>query len=119
MNDHSSLGIGELSHELLRRIYNKAGHGYPTVGKRFIQKVAVKAMNGTIIERGLVPSRFVLGIIPRFPILNINLSKQGERMDIIKKSQAEMNNIIAEKRVLAALTRNIQPAADMNWGKKY
>lgn len=59
-----------------------------------------------------MPSRLVFGFIPVFPIVKTNLPQQLERMDIIKKSQAEINIIIAERRFLAALTRYIPPAAD-------
>ena len=72
-------------------------------------------MNDTMGENGLVPSRIVFGIIPRFPILNTELPTQKQRMEIIKSAQAEMNSIVAERRVLAALTRDIPPAADRNY----
>ena len=112
---HSSLGIGERLHEPLRRIYNKISHHKPHVDKSYVLKVAVKAMNDTMGENGLVPSRLVFGIIPRFPILNTDLPNQKDLMELIKKAQAEMNNIIAERRVLAALTRDIPPAADRTY----
>ena len=70
---HSSLGIGERLHEPLRRIYTKISHHKPHVDKSYVLKVAVKAMNDTMGENGLVPSRLVFGIIPRFPILNTDL----------------------------------------------
>ena len=99
----------------MRRIFNKISHDYPKVPKRFVLKIAVKAMNDTMSENALVPSRLVFGILPRFPILNTKLPKQRERMDMIKKAQAEMNTIVAERRVLAALTRDIPPAADRTY----
>lgn len=112
---HSSLGIGERLHSPLRRIYNKITHGHPTRAKRLALSIAVKAMNDTIGENGLVPSRLVFGIIPRFPILNTNLPMQKDRMAMIKETQAEMNCSIAERRVLTALTRDIPPAADRTY----
>lgn len=69
-------------------------------------------MNDTIPENGLVPSRLVFGTIPRFPIISTDLRNQKERMEILPKSQKEMNSIIAERRILAALTRNVRPASD-------
>ena len=48
----------------------------------------------------------------RFPILNSELPNQKERIGMIKSAQAEMNSIVAERKVLSALTRNIPPAAD-------
>ena len=112
---HNSLGIGERLHEPLRRIYRKIKHNHPHIPPPFILRVAVKAMSDTMGETGLVPSRLVFGIVPRFPILNSNLPNQKERLEIIKIAQAEMNSIVAERRVLAALTRDIPPAADRTY----
>lgn len=109
---HSSLGIGERYHEPLRRIYRKIRYTHPTVSPLYLLKVAVKAMNDTMGENGLVPSRLVFGMIPRFPIINTDLPTQKERMEALKTAQAEMNSIVAERRVVEALTRNIPPAAD-------
>lgn len=66
----------------------------------------------TINEKSLVPSCLVIGIIPRFPILNTDLQKQRELMDSVKKAQAEMRVIFAQRRALATLTRNKTPCAD-------
>ena len=117
---HSSLGIGEKLHGPLRRIYNKVVASHPTLPKQFCLRIANKAMNDTIGENGLVPSRLVFGIIPRYPILNTDLPNQKERMEAIKLAQSEMNSIIAERRVLAALTKKIPPAADRqyNWAEE-
>ncbi len=112
---HSSLGIGEKLHGPLRRIYNKVVASHPTLPKQFCLRIANKAMNDTIGENGLVPSKLVFGIIPRYPILNTDLPNQKERMEAIKLAQAEMNSIIAERRVLAALTKKIPPAADRQY----
>lgn len=77
-----------------------------------ILQVSIKAMNETINEEGLVKSRLVFGIIPRFPILILELQTQKERMDTIESSQAEMNTIFAEPKILSALNRNVAPCAD-------
>ncbi len=112
---HNSLGIGERLHSPLRRIFEKVKHNYPAADPKYLLSIAVKAMNDTIGENGLVPSRLVFGIIPRFPILNSDLPNQKERLAIIQMAQAEMNSIVAERRVLAALTRDIPPAADRTY----
>lgn len=69
-------------------------------------------MNDTINERGLVPSRFNFGILPRFPTLNTDIRNQKDRMNAISTSQAKMNLIVAGSRVLTALIRDRRPAAD-------
>lgn len=48
-------------------------------------------------------------MIPRFPILNENLPAQKERIELIKHTQAEMNKTVTERKVVAALNRNISP----------
>ena len=107
---HNSLGIGERYHEPLRRIFRKISIDYPHIDPQLLLKIAVKAMNDTMGESGLVPSLLVFGTIPRFPIISTDFPSQKERMEALSKAQMEMNSIVAERRVLAALTRNIPPA---------
>lgn len=45
------------------------------VEKKLLQKIAAKAMNDTIGENGLVPSRLVFGVTPRLPIISMELPK--------------------------------------------
>ena len=97
---HNALGIGERLHDPLRRIFRKLRHDNPLTSKQTLLKLAVKAMNDTIGENGLVPSRLVFGITPRFPIISSDLPTQKERMDILRSAQMEMNAIIAERRIL-------------------
>ena len=63
-------------------------------------------MNDTIGENGLVLSRLVIGITPRFPIISSDLPTQKERMDILRSAQTEMNGIIAERRILRSESRH-------------
>ena len=67
---HNSLDIGERYHEPLKRIYRKVKHDHPNLSPQFLLRISFKGMNDTMSEKGLVPSRFVFGISPRFPILN-------------------------------------------------
>ena len=112
---HNSLGIGEKLHGPLRCIFRKIKHDFPNIKNRFILRVAVKAMNDTINENGLVPSRLVFGIIPRLAIINTDLPTQKDRMNAIKSAQAEMNSIIAECRIMTALKSDMPPAADRTY----
>ena len=109
---HNSLGIGERLHDPLRRIFRKLRHDNPLTSKQTLLKLSVKAMNDKIGENGLVPSRLVFGIVPRFPIISTDLPTQKERMDILRSAQMEINAIIAERRILRALNRDIPPASD-------
>ena len=110
---HSSLGLGERYHEPLRRIYRKTMKEYPGVPRHMGLQLAVKAMNDTMGENGLVPTKLVFGTIPRFPIINSDLPSQKERMDALQIAQKEMNSIIAERRVRTALSKEVPPAADI------
>ena len=112
---HSSLGIGERLHEPLRRIYRKVRADYPQAPNKILLSIAVKAMNDTIGEKGLVPSLLTFGITPRFPIISTELPTQDERMGLLTSGQMEMNAIIAERRIQAALTKQIPPAADRTY----
>lgn len=73
---HSSLGIGERYHEPIRRIYRKIQLGHPRVPPGYILCVASKAINDTIGEHGLVPSRLVFGILPCFSVISTDLPIQ-------------------------------------------
>lgn len=112
MKAHSSLGVGESLHGLLGRIYRKDRANFPDASPVILLKIAVKAMKDTIGENGLVPSLLVFGIIPHFPIISTEIPSQCERGQILSAVQMEMNAVIAERCVLAALIRNIPPASD-------
>lgn len=73
---HNSLGLGERLHAPLRRIFFKVQADHPSLKKELLLKIAVKAMNDTIGEDGLVPSLLVFGIVPRFPIMGTTLPNQ-------------------------------------------
>lgn len=49
-----------------------------------------------------------------FPISYTDLATQKYRMHANKSAQAEMISIVAERRLLTALTRDIPPTADRN-----
>lgn len=112
---HSSLGIEERLHEPLRRIYRKIKISHPNMSPKYILRVANKAMNDTIGDNRLVPSRLVFGILLRFPIINSELPDRKERLEAIKLVQAEMNSIVAERRVQMVLTKSTPPSADQTY----
>jgi hypothetical protein len=51
-------------------------------------------------------------MIPRFPIITSEIPLQQERMRILQVAQAEMNSIVAERRVVQALQSAVPAAAD-------
>lgn len=50
-------------------------------------------------------------IIPRFSSLNTALPSLKERMKALKTAQSEINLIVAERKVCAALTHDISPVS--------
>ena len=67
---HSSLGIGERLHGPPRNIYRKVRADFPDASPFIVLKIAVKPMNNTIGENGLVSSPLLFRIVPRFPIIS-------------------------------------------------
>ena len=62
-----------------------------------------------------MPSFVTFGITPRFPIISAEIRTQEERMRLLTSAQIGMNAIIAERKIQAALTRQIPPAADRTY----
>lgn len=77
-----------------------------------LRKFSVKAINNTIEKNKVFPSRLLFATIPRFPVLSTDLAAQKIRMEGLNFVQAELNLIVAERRVLEILTKNVPPAAD-------
>ena len=86
---------------------------FPQIDRNIALKLSIRAMNGTNGYNRLVPSIVVLGIIPRFPIISSDLPAQKERMLARSMAQLEMNAVVAERRILAALFRSIPTEADL------
>lgn len=112
MEAHNSLGIGERLHAPLRRIFYKTQTDFPKLRKELLLKIAIKEMNDTVGEDGLVPSLLVFGIIPRFPIINTSLPNQRDRMKALTSANMEMNASVAERRIATALRRNMPSSMD-------
>lgn len=109
---HNSLGIGERLHDPLRRIYRMFKEHFPNLSQHTALKIALKAMNDTNGENGLVPSLLTFGIIPRFPIISTDLPAQRERMQTLAGAQMEMNAIVSERRTMQVLTKWVPQSVD-------
>ena len=110
---HNVLGIGERLHAPLRRIFRKIVFDFPQIDRNIGVKLSIKAMNDTEGDNGLVPSLVAFGIVPRFPIISSDIPTQKERMLAPSRAQMEMNAVVAQRRILAALTRSIPAATDL------
>lgn len=72
-------------------------------------------MNDATEQIGLGPSRLAFGIIPGFFSFSSHVSNQKERMEPLETAQCETSPIVADKRVLEDLKRNIPLAAEQNY----
>jgi hypothetical protein len=80
---HNSLGIRERHHGPLRRIYRKVKMTHPGIQPILGLKLAVKAMNDTAGEDGLLPSFLVFGISPRHQVMSTDIPTQKERREVL------------------------------------
>lgn len=104
VRSHSSFGIRKRLHEPLMQVFNKVKTDFTSALHDILLNIAVKAMNGTLGENRLVPSKLVFGIIPRFSIKSYDLPGPQERVEILANAEIEMISIVAERKLLAALT---------------
>lgn len=71
-----------------------------------IIKIAVKEMNSIIRNIGLVPTRLFFGVIPTHPVITTELLRENAKIEIVAAAKTEQNAIIAERRIITALTKN-------------
>lgn len=69
-------------------------------------------MKDKIGENELVLSRLLIENLPRFSIISNDIPNQKANMNAIKTSQAWLNSIVSERRILEASPENIWPATD-------
>lgn len=77
-------------------------------------------MNETIGEIGLALTGLIFGLIPWFPVIITDITSRKERMKILGASYTEEKAIIAEGKIMTAITRNNSRAAGRSYklGKK-
>lgn len=63
-------------------------------------------MNDTIGKNRLVPSLLVVGIIPKFSVIAVNILSQKKRVNMLVSDQVEMKAIVAERQIEAAIKHN-------------
>lgn len=102
---HNSFKIGELCFEPFRRGCCIIHFSHPTRPPACILLVDDQAMNDTITENKSVQSSHVFEVLARLPIISTDLPNQIEIIDAIKTAQAKHISMVAEKRVLKALSK--------------
>lgn len=80
--------------------------------RMLVLKIAVRAMNNTISENGLVPSQLVFGVKPRLTIISTKRKEPKARVKIIARAQMEMSSIVTERKVEAALRKSTAKYTD-------
>ena len=83
VESHSSLGVGERSHDPLRQILDKIVSDHPRLDPEIAIRLAVKAINDTMGPEGVVPSLLVYGSLLIFPALNMDAPEQRTRMSAL------------------------------------
>jgi hypothetical protein len=74
VESHNSFGQNERPHSPLRRCYLKIKNDVPSLPADLCLRVAVKVMNDTVGQNGLVPTLLVFGTIPQLPLMQGTLS---------------------------------------------
>lgn len=110
-SSHCSSGIAERLHDPLRTTYRIIRHVHTAVAPKIVLYVSVKAVNETMGENSLVPTKLVSEPCHFFSIISSDLPIQKERMEAFKSAKAEMNTIGAERHIQNALNRSI-PTVD-------
>jgi hypothetical protein len=64
---------------------------------------------------GLVPSLLVFGVVPRFPLMSIDLTKQRDRMAALAAAQMEVSAIVSENQITVALAHNVPSSVDRTY----
>lgn len=98
IESHNSIGQGETYHHHLRRIFNILHTAKPATDPDLLLRYAIKGINDTMGENGLVPTQLVFGCMPSFPVTRLQTPKQKERMRLLRNARKEMATIVAERR---------------------
>lgn len=104
---HNLMGRVEQAHRTLRRIFRILTAEHPILTKAMRFHCAIKAINGTVGEKGLLPSTLVFGVTPSLVNSNVNLPEQSERFRALKRARDEAATVIAETRIRRALKSNV------------
>lgn len=108
---HSSLDVGDRSHQQLRQTFRKIMSSHSSTDPKILLAFAVKAMNDTMGSECLVPSALVPSALfsLRFPSIatpsepvSTGMSFE-DRADVIQLAKDKMRQLMAKIRVIRAL----------------
>lgn len=109
IESHNAIGQGERCHYPLSRIFKITSEEHPLLKNPQILRVSAKPIYENTVPDDLVPSLLVFGVLPTFPWPNTKPLFQSEQFKYFKTARAEMETIVAEKRIRRALKSKIPP----------
>lgn len=112
VESHNALGVGDIYHAFLRRVYNRARDDSPQIGDDESLASAVNAINNTAGPARLVAKLLVFGVMPRISVFPKDLLDQISRIKAIRDARAEMAKLFTQARLKTATTRNVTGDAD-------
>lgn len=110
VESHNSIGVGKRYHEPLRKIFNILRNANQNENPEIILRYAIKGINDTMGEDGIVPTALAYGCSPSFPFMQSKIPRQRERMKMLAAAEREMATIIAKRRITKALTSELPPS---------
>lgn len=109
---HSPVGQIEKANGTIRRIFRILAAKHPALTRAMRLRYAIKAINDTAGEKGLVPSTLVFGVTTSLGNSNVNVPEQSKRITDLKQARDEATTIVAEARIRRALKSNLPPSSN-------
>ena len=111
VQSHNAIGAGEIYHSFLCHIYRKVREATPNIAPQSALMLAIKAMNDSAGPHGLVATLLVFGVMPRIPVAPSEPPEKISRMSAMHYAREEMSAVIAEDRLITAISTNVPSAA--------
>lgn len=107
---HNAIGVGEMYHALLRRIYLSVGNQHPKTSQDLALRLSIKTLNDKMGPHGLVSSLLVFSALSTCPAPLQHKPIQIDRFKLLKSARREMEAYVYEQRIRTALTSKLLPA---------
>lgn len=114
VESHNALGVSERYHVYLRQVYRGVFDLHSSINKHDALRLAVKSVNDTAKQDGLVPTLLLFGVLPRLPMQPRDLPIQQSRFETTATARREMVKLTALARLNKALQTNAPAATDQS-----
>ena len=118
VESHTSLDVGEKYKAYVRKVYTKVKNGFPDIDLEYSKKFAVRAMNDTAGQNGIVPTLPVFGVMQRILVARKDRPGMMETMQAMKAVRKEMAEILARNPISKEVQYNVPAAADKEMYKR-